>query len=57
MGWQKKVKLSCVCAKSLQLYPSLCNPTDCSQTGSSVHGISQARKLEWAATPSSGGSS
>ena len=25
----------------------LCNPMDCSQPGSSVHGISQARILEW----------
>ena len=27
----------------------LCNPMDCSKPGSSVHGISQARKLEWVA--------
>ena len=27
----------------------LCNPMDCSLTGSSVHGISQARVLEWVA--------
>ena len=26
-----------------------CNPVDCSLLGSSVHGISQARKLEWVA--------
>ena len=26
---------------------SFCNPMDCSQPGSSVHGISQARALEW----------
>ena len=30
---------------------------DCSQPGSSVHGILQARILEWVAKPSSGGSS
>ena len=35
----------------------LCNPTDCSPSGSSVHGILQARILEWVATPSSRGSS
>ena len=29
--------------------PTLCNPTDCSSPGSSVHGISQARILEWVA--------
>ena len=28
---------------------TLCNPLYCSLTGSSVHGISQARKLEWVA--------
>ena len=30
---------------------------DCSPPGSSVHGISQARILEWVASPSSRGSS
>ena len=34
-----------------------CNPMDCSLPGSSVHGILQARILEWAAMPSSRGSS
>ena len=28
---------------------TLCNPLDCSPPGSSVHGISQARMLEWVA--------
>ena len=32
-----------------QLWPTFCNPTDCSQPGSSVHGISQGRILEWVA--------
>ena len=37
---------------------TLCNPwTDRTPPGSSVHGILQARILEWAAMPSSGGSS
>ena len=44
-------------AKSLQLCPTLCNPMDCSLSGSSLYGILQARILEWAATPSSRGSS
>ena len=35
----------------------LCNPMDCSPPGSSVHGIFQARILEWAAIPFSRGSS
>ena len=37
----------CVHAKSLQLYPTLCDLVDCSLPGSSVHGIPQARILEW----------
>ena len=31
--------------------PTLCNPMDCSPPGSSVHGIFQARILEWVAIP------
>ena len=34
-----------------------CDPMDCSKSGSSVHGILQARIQEWAAVPSSRGSS
>ena len=34
-----------------------CNPVDCRPPGSSVHGISQARILEWVAISSSRGSS
>ena len=41
----------------LQLCPTLCNPMDCSPPGSSVHGILQARILEWVAVPSSRGPS
>ena len=43
-----------VCAKSLKLCPNLCNLMDCSASGSSVHGILQAKILEWVAMPSSG---
>ena len=32
-----------------QLCPTLCNPMDCSLPGSSIHGIFQARVLEWVA--------
>ena len=46
-----------VCAQSLQSCPTLCDPMDCSLPGSSVHGILQARILEWVAMPSSRGSS
>ena len=34
-----------------QLCPTLCDPIDCSPPGSSVHGILQARTLEWIAIP------
>ena len=36
-------------AKSLQSCPTLCDPTDGSPPGSSIHGIFQARVLEWGA--------
>ena len=36
-------------AKSLQLCPTLCDPTDSSPPGSPVPGILQARTLEWVA--------
>ena len=39
-------------AKLLQLCPTLCDPMDYSPPGSSVHGIHQARVLEWVATHS-----
>ena len=32
-----------------QLYPTLSDPMDCSLPGSSIHGIFQARVLEWGA--------
>ena len=34
---------------SWKLCLTLCNPTDCDPSGSSVHGILQARILEWVA--------
>ena len=37
--------------------PTLCNAKDCSLPGSSVHGIFQARVLEWVAISFSRGSS
>ena len=40
----QKGVLSCA-----QLWPTLCNPMDCGPPGSSVHGILQARILEWVA--------
>ena len=44
-----------VYAQSLQSCPTLCNPMNCSPPGSSVHGILQARILEWVTRPSSRG--
>ena len=40
-----------------QSCPTLCDPVDCSPPGSSVHGILQARVLEWVAISFSRGSS
>ena len=42
-----------LCAKSLQLCPTLHDPVDYSPPGSSIHGILQARILVWFAMPSS----
>ena len=36
-------------AKSLQLFPTLCDPIDGNLSGSPVPGILQARTLEWVA--------
>ena len=47
----------CAHAKSLQPCPTPCDPMDCSAPDFSVHGILQARILEWVATPFSRGSS
>ena len=46
-----------VCAKLPQLYLTLCNPVDCTLPDSSIHGILQARILQWVAIPFSMGSS
>ena len=40
-----------------QLCPTRCSPMDCSLPGSSIHGIFQARVLEWVAISFSTGSS
>ena len=40
-------------AKLLQSCPTLCDPIDGGPPGSSVHGILQARALEWVAISSS----
>ena len=45
----RALSTSGVCAQSLQLCLALCDPLDCNQPGLSVHGILQARMLEWVA--------
>ena len=47
----KKLKTELLCVSVAQLCPALCNPTDCSPAGSSLHEIHQARILEWVAIP------
>ena len=44
--------VECVHTKSLHLCLTLCNTMDCRWPGFSVHGILQARILEWVAIPS-----
>ena len=44
-----KILPSTVHAKSLQSFPTLCDPIDGSPPGSPIPGILQARTLEWAA--------
>ena len=46
----------CVCMCELLSCVQLCDPMDCSPPGSSVHGISQAKILEWVAMLSRGSS-
>ena len=49
--WRNTLGLSAqpayVCALVDQSCPTLWDPTDCGSPGSSVHGILQARILEW----------
>ena len=56
-GTEQHLGPVCMCAKRHQSCLTLCNPADHSLPGSSVHGILQARILEWVAMPSSRGSS
>ena len=50
-------KSLCCCCVVTKLCPTLCDPMDCSPPSSSVHGIFQARMLEWVAISFSRGSS
>ena len=59
--WKHKLHESVIVMKVKVLVAQsclmLCDPVDCSPPGSSVHGIMQARILEWAAISFSRGSS
>ena len=44
-------------SEDAQLCPTVCNPMDCSPPSSSIHGIFQARIVEWVAISFSRGSS
>ena len=54
--WYRPLDLLCVCLVT-QLCPTLWDFMNCSPPGSSVHGILQARILEWVAIPFPRGSS
>ena len=47
------ISKECVPAQLLKSCLTICDPMDCSPPGSSVHGIFQARLLEWVAISSS----
>ena len=51
LGWLDYMNAAgaAAAAKSLQSCPTLSDPMDCSLPGSSVHGVFQARVLEWGA--------
>ena len=55
-SYQPNLVDACGPGKLLQLCPTLCDPVGCSPPGSYVHGILQARVLEWVAVSSSRGS-
>ena len=51
---KRQQEYTAAAAKSLQFCPTLCDPIDSSRTGSSVHGIFQAKVLELGAIAFSG---
>ena len=52
MGWEIRIDIYAVLLLVTQSCATLFDPMDCSPPGSSVHGILQARILEWVAMPS-----
>ena len=55
INWTNELYI-CVCVLFTKSYLTLCDPMNCSPPGSSVHGISKARILEWVAIRFSRGS-
>ena len=53
--WGGELSIDVVVAVQSLSHVRLCNPMDCITPGSSVHGILQARILEWVAIPFSRG--
>ena len=53
-SWEKFVVYLCLCCccSAAKLCPTLCEPMDCSPSGSTVHGVLLARILEWLLSPS-----
>ena len=56
LPWNEYFDTICDCSV-VQLYPILCDPMDYNPPGSSIHGMSQAKILEWVAISFSRGSS
>ena len=54
LTWCMNPAAAAAAAKSLQWCLTLCDPIDSSPSGSSFHGIFQARVLEWGAIAFSG---
>ena len=52
-----RLQAFCCCCLVTKFYPTVCVPMDSSPPGFSVHGLSQARILEWVAISFSRGSS
>ena len=56
-SFRKEVFTECLSSEVAQLCLTLHDPMDCGPPGSSIHGIFQARVLEWVAVSFSRGSS
>ena len=55
LGMNSILLIFVCCCSVTQLCPILCDATDCTPPGSSVHGIIVARLLKWVAISFSGG--